>query len=141
MKFSAKVLKFGQTLIDKVQILDHNSNEDLVYAGRTSSGTPVFINRYVAESDFVIGIGGIYPSQPAGFSGGAKIILGVCGINTIRYFHFRRQGVVRGGRIDNEFRKDVTEAAQIAGLKFIINNLVSEKREVIDIFAGNMQEF
>ena len=40
--------------------------------GKTSLGTPVYVNKIVAISDLVIGIGGILPHGQAGFGGGAK---------------------------------------------------------------------
>jgi nickel-dependent lactate racemase len=61
----------------------HNCDRDLVRLGRTSFGTPVFVNRYVADSDFLVGIGGIYPNHSAGFGGGTKLALGVLGFRSI----------------------------------------------------------
>jgi len=135
-----KILKFGQAIVNKIRIIDHNCKRNLVYLGWTQFGTPVYINRDVAESDFAIGIGGIYPAKTSGFSGGAKLILGVCGLKTIRFFHFRRSGVQRGGSLESKFRQDLLEAAKLAGLKFIINNLLSQDREIINVFAGDLQD-
>jgi hypothetical protein len=140
MNDKEKLLKFGSNVARSVKLIDHNYRKDLVHLGRTSLGTPVYVNRYVAESDFVIGVGGIYPQNDAGFGGGAKIILGVSGNETIKYFHFMRSKAGRGGSIENQFRKDLLEAAQLSGLNFIINNLLSKDRKIIDIFAGDVQE-
>ena len=140
MNTREKVLKFGQKVCARVQILDHNYEGPLQYRGQTSLGTAIYVNESVAKSDFVIGVGGIYAAQKAGFSGGAKLILGACGSDTIRHFHSRRRGVERGGSVENEFRKDLLEAARLCGLRFIVNNLLSQDREVTDIFAGDPQE-
>ncbi len=133
-----KMLKFGKEIVDNFKIYDHDYRGKNIYAGKTRQGTPVFINRHVMESDFIIGVGGIYPHNPAGFGGGAKLILGVSGEKTIKYFHLRRKGVDAGGAVSNEFRQDLLEASRLAGLNFIINNLVDKNRNIIDIFAGDV---
>lgn len=140
MSQQEKSLKFGQEVCERVQIIDHNCKRDLKYRGRTSLGTAVYVNKHVAKSDFVIGVGGIYAALKPGFGGGAKLILGVCGFKTIRHFHYLRRGVERGGSIENDFRSDLLEAARLCGLRFIVNNLVSQDREITDIFAGDPQE-
>lgn len=140
MNDKEKLLKFGSNVARSVKLIDHNYRKDLVHLGRTSLGTPVYMNRYVAESDFVIGVGGVYPQNDAGFGGGVKIILGVSGNETIKYFHFMRSKAGIGGPIENEFRKDLLEVAQLSGMNFIINNLLSKDRKIIDIFAGDVQE-
>ena len=61
---------------------------DLVGYGSLEDGTPVYINRIVAEAEFKICVGGIYPHGAAGFGGGAKLIVpGVAGFATIFHFH------------------------------------------------------
>lgn len=134
-----KTLKFGKRLVGEIRIVDHDYRKATSYAGHTGLGTPVFLNRNLIDADFIIGIGGIYPHEPAGFGGGAKLILGVCGEKTIKYFHYRRNGVDVGGSVTNEFRNDVLDASQLAGLDFLINNLVNKDREIIGIFAGDVQ--
>jgi lactate racemase len=135
-----KIVKFGKKVCQEINIVDHDYNEGGVYIGTTELGTPVYVNQAVANSDFILGIGGIYPNSVAGFGGGAKLILGVCGINTIRHFHFRRRGINRGEAIINDFRNDLLDAARICGMKFIINNLISEDREIIGIVAGDVEQ-
>ncbi len=140
MSNKEKVLKFGSSVNRDIKIIDHNYRKGNVYIGRTSFGTPMYINRYLTESDFLIGVGGIYSSSPAGFGGGAKLILGVCGEETIKNFHFKRNGVKKGGSVSNEFRNDLLEAARLAKMNFIINNLISKDRDIIEIFAGDVQD-
>ena len=50
---------------------------DLVAYGSLEDGTPVYINRIVAEAEFKICVGGIYPHPSVGFGGGAKLIVRV----------------------------------------------------------------
>jgi nickel-dependent lactate racemase len=134
-----KNLKFGPDICKSIKLIDHDLKKNLFFMGKTSLGTPVYVNKTVAKSDLVIGIGGIHPHSQAGFSGGAKLILGVSGIKTILYFHDRRKRASRGTTIDNELRDDMTEAARLCKMNFIINNLISENREIVDIFAGDLE--
>ena len=61
---------------------------DLVAYGSLEDGTPVYINRIVAEAEFKICVGGIFPHPSVGFGGGAKLIVpGVAGFATIFHFH------------------------------------------------------
>jgi nickel-dependent lactate racemase len=133
MDSNQKLVKFGYNIANNVKIIDHNYKKDLVYLGRTNSGTPIYVNKYVAESDLVIGVGGIYPHNNA-------LILGVSGFKTIKSFHSKGSMIGRGGITASKFSKDLLEAARLAGLNFIINNLISKNRRPIDIFAGDIQE-
>jgi nickel-dependent lactate racemase len=133
-------LKLGRRIAEEYNILLHHCKRGNVFIGRTSRGTPVYINRHLLGHNLIIGVGGIVPHNPAGFGGGAKLILGVCGIRTIMHFHRFRKGAGTGGNIENEFRLDVQEAARMAGLNFIVNTLVNREREVIDLFSGDLEE-
>lgn len=133
-------LKIGKEVINHFQVHTHNCKRENVFIGRTSRGTPVYVNKRVVESDLVIGVGGLYPHNPAGFSGGAKLILGVCSISTILHFHRKRKGSEIGGDIHNEFRLDMLEAARLAHLDFIVNMIINGDRELIDVVAGDTDE-
>jgi nickel-dependent lactate racemase len=72
--------------------IQHDSlqDEQLVYLGQTTNGTDVRLNKLVAESDFVITIGGMLYHYFAGFGGGPKMLLpGVAAYETIRQNHSR----------------------------------------------------
>ncbi|MCP4310634.1 MAG: DUF2088 domain-containing protein [Bacteroidetes bacterium] len=133
-------LKLGKRIAEEYSIHQHHSNRGNKFVGKTSRGTPVYIDRLLLKHDHIIGVGGIVPHNPAGFGGGAKLILGVCGIKTIMHFHRFRKGAGTGGDIDNEFRHDIHEAARMAGLNFIVNTLVNREREIIDLFSGDLEE-
>src|SRR5579863_8178173 len=80
----------------------HDCNRDLIRLGNTSFGTPVLVNKVVAASDFVIGIGGIYPNYTAGFGGGSKLTLGVLGFRSILSLHHSHTGAGRGLRAERD---------------------------------------
>ncbi len=133
-------LKMGKEIVSQYKVYTHNFNKGNVFIGRTPQGTPVYVNKRVVESDLVIGVGGIYPHDPAGFGGGAKLILGVCGISSILHFHKKRRGCGTGGDTQNDFRQDVLDAARMAHMNFIVNMLVNGERKIIDIVAGDTDQ-
>jgi lactate racemase len=129
--------KVGQDIAKAVRTISHNGKDDLVYLGNSSQGTPIYVNRWVAEADFRIAIGGVYPHERAGFGGGSKLIHpGVCGIETARHLHNLPSGKCNDST-GNSFRKDIEEVAEKVGLDFSINVLLNQERDIGRIFAGD----
>ncbi len=133
-------LKLGKGIAERYRVYSHNFRSKGVFMGRTSRGTPVYVNKQVARHDLILGVGGIYPHSTAGFSGGAKLILGISSIRTILHFHMRREGAPTGGRTDNEFRSDVLEAARLAGMNFIVNSMINQDREITEVVSGDVEK-
>jgi nickel-dependent lactate racemase len=131
--------KIGKELATSANVIPHDPSKDLVYLGKTSRGTPLHLNKTAFESDLLIGIGCIYPHPAAGFSGGSKIVApGICGTETARYMHDYLKGGERGRNHEqNEFRKEIEEIATKAGLHFIVNVVLNQRREVCALFAGD----
>lgn len=69
------------------RLVAHDCSRDLVRIGRTSFGTPVMLNRLVAGSDLLVGVGGVYPQHSVGFGAGSKLVLGVLGRRLIVALH------------------------------------------------------
>jgi len=135
------IKKLGEDVLSRFEVFSHNPYENLKYMGRTSRGTPVYVNRYVAEADLKIGVGGIYPHGGAGFGGGGKIILpGVAGMDTIEANHKNIPGAGHGVIEKNKNRADIEEAARKAGLDIIVNVVINSRREIVGVFVGDMVE-
>ncbi len=132
------LLKLGKNVAEGYKIFTHNCRKRGTYLGRTALGTPVYVNRQISIHDLVIGLGGIYPHNTAGFSGGAKLILGVSSIRTILHFHMKREGATTGGNTENEFRRDLLDAARLAGMNFIVNSMINMDREITQVVAGDV---
>jgi len=80
--------RMGPEVLGRVRFVEHEAEDpsQLAYLGATSRGTPVWINKAVAEADVRIGVGEVSPVGPAGWCGGGKIILpGVLGVETIEH--------------------------------------------------------
>jgi len=140
------VEKVGKDTIEEYEVLNHDwkCEEELVDLGKTSSGTPIQINKHVLNSDFVIGIGMIVPHRVSGFSGGSKIIQpGVCGVATTNYTHWLSAqflGEEILGKINNPVRAEMNAIAEKAKLKFIVNVVLDRFDNICSIFAGDFKE-
>ena len=132
-------LKLGTEILSRYRIIPHNCRENLVDLGRTTRGTPLFINREVASSDLKIGIGCVYPHPAAGFSGGSKIIApAVAGAETIQFMHDHLLGANRrAGSMDTEFHREIDDIAERIGLDYIANMVLTIERNIAGIFCGD----
>ena len=135
-----KADKYGQEVMDRILIIDHeyaNMNE-LRDLGKLKSGTSILINRKVLEYDLRIGIGTIMPHCPAGWSGGAKILLpGAAGLDTVSRMHLLGAGDLSLGIIRTKCRTEMEGLARKVGLEFIVNTILNDSGEAIDIVAGH----
>jgi nickel-dependent lactate racemase len=130
--------KVGAEAAASCQLMVHDCRGDLVNAGITSFGTPIFVNKEVVSSDFVIGIGGIYPNHTAAFGGGSKLALGVLGLRSIMHLHYRHKAMGWGGfETDSSFRKDLDEIAAAIRLNTTIALQINADRSVIRLDCGD----
>ena len=132
--------KLGKDIVKKYSVSVHDCDRDLVFLGKTSRGTPVWINRKLVEANVKISIGTVIPHPLAGYGGGAKIILpGVSGRETINYNHsLVYDARVRVGAVDgNPIREDMEEVAEKVGLNFSINLILDERRRIVKAFCGD----
>lgn len=137
---SELIQKLGTFVVEHLQVRNHHPFENLVYLGKTSFGTPVYINRDFVSADFKLAVGGITPHGGPGFGGGAKLIFpGVAGIESL-YQNHRRDNGLRGGLNfleGNQRRADLEEGARMAGLSAIVNVVVNSRRQVAGVFVGD----
>ncbi len=127
----------------KIQVICHDATDEkhLTYLGKTSRGTPIYINSHVVNADLKISVGGIEPHHSAGWSGGSKNVLpGVAGKKTVLTHHARAHepGVELGRIKGNPFREDLDEVGIKVGIDFILNVILDDKKQVIAAFAGDL---
>jgi lactate racemase len=141
------VKKLGEDVLRRFPVYNHNPFDNCIYVGKTSAGTKISLNTEVMKCDLKIGIGSIVPHIMAGFGGGSKIILpGVAAYETALALHSPRKGnfsntvTGMGALEDNPRRRDIDEAAKIAGLDMKIDALVNMWGETGVLFAGTPQE-
>jgi lactate racemase len=129
--------KVGPQAARSCRLLAHDHKGDLLRVGRTSFGTPVIVNREVSNSDFVLGIGGIYPQHSTGFGGGSKLAMGVLGTRSISALHYRHKSMAGSYETDNDFRRDLDQVARLIGLEVTISMQIDANREPIRVVSGD----
>ncbi len=138
--------KVGKEIYETIKIHQHDytDKDSIVDLGEIKVGDiifPVHINKKVLEFDYMIGLGNIIPHSDAGFSGGAKIVQpGICGSATTSATHIAgalMKEIPLGNIENNPCRQGIEEVAGKVGLRFIVNVVMTPKREVVDIFTGD----
>ena len=140
------VNKYGEEIVRKENIVMHVSTDDssMVKIGTLPSGGACIVNRTAVEADLLIAEGFIESHFFAGFSGGRKAVLpGVASYKTIMANHcgefINSHNARTGNLLDNPIHRDMVYAARTAGLKFILNVVLNEDKEIIGSFAGDLE--
>ena len=135
----------GKEVISRIKTISHNcKSEDLVYIGKTKShGTKVRINHVFAEADLKILLGDVGFHYYAGYGGGRKSVMPAISCSqTIQNNHAMllnskaRTGILEG----NPVHEDMTEAAKLAKVDFIVNVVTNSKGELVRAFAGDLEK-
>jgi nickel-dependent lactate racemase len=117
---------------------------NLHYFGRTKDGTYVTANKLLAECDFLLGLGSVVPHRIMGFSGGAKIVFpGVSGREMQERCQWqasqlKSQAVM--GVSENPMRLRIEEAAELVGLRYIVNVVSDRENKLTGCFVGDPVE-
>jgi len=125
----------------KVQNHDARDPAGLVEIGTTSRGTPLRVNRTVAEADLRILTGDVELHQFVGYGGGAKSVLpGICDVEGVAATHAKMDAPGAGpGRLDdNPIRLDIEEAADLLRVDFVLNVVLGARHEIVGAFAGDV---
>jgi lactate racemase len=139
--------KVGKENLKKINWENHDAfNKDTHhYFGETGRGTPVWLNKNLAEADLIISIGMVEPHLWAGFGGGLKNLMpGVAYAATIGIHHsiiaeppylFNRVGMAPD---NNSFRQDIEEIQSMINAPiFCINVVIDHAGTIIASFAGD----
>jgi nickel-dependent lactate racemase len=135
----------GEEALKRVKTISHDcKTQDLVYVGTTKAhGNKVYLNRVFAEADMKVLVGDVDFHYYAGYGGGRKSVLpAVAGEDTIKHNHAlllhsnARTGVLAG----NPVHEDMTEAARMAKVDFIVNVVANSKGEIVKAFAGDLEQ-
>ena len=138
--------RIGEGLVPTIRWINHDCDNaaQLVSLGTTRRGTPVVINRTVAEADLVVSVGCIEPHIIAGFGGGYKnLVPGVAGRVTVGRNHALNCApatfAMTGRPVEeNPMRQDFEEAAaMLRPPVFIVNAILNGGLEVVRIVAGD----
>lgn len=132
----------GEEACKRVKSISHDCKaQDLVFVGTTKQSNKVFLNRIFAQADVRVLLGDVGIHYYAGYGGGPKSVLpAVAGEETIKFNHglmlsaSARSGVLEG----NPVHEDMTDAAKLAKVDFIVNVVTNSKNEIVTAFAGEL---
>jgi len=80
--------KYYDRVKDRIIVHDAKKEEDMVYLGDSSNGTPMYVNKAGVEADRIIIISSVEPHYFAGYTGGRKSFLpGIAGYKTVEKNH------------------------------------------------------
>jgi nickel-dependent lactate racemase len=135
----------GEEACRRVKAISHDCRAtDLVHVGNTKThDNKVYLNGVFAEADVKILLGDVGFHYYAGYGGGRKSVLpAVAGEETIKHNHAMllnlnaRTGILEG----NPVHEDMTEAAKLAKVDFIVNTVSNSKCEIVKAFAGDVEQ-
>jgi nickel-dependent lactate racemase len=135
----------GAEALKRVKAVSHDCQaKDLVHVGTTKThGNKVYVNRVFAEADVKVLLGDVDFHYYAGYGGGRKSVLpAVCGSETIKRNHamLLHANARTGNLEDNPVHRDMTEAARLAKVDFIVNVVENKRGEIVKAFAGDMEQ-
>jgi nickel-dependent lactate racemase len=131
-----------EEIISRYPVTCHQADDrnNLVHLGKTSRGTPVWVNKAYLEADLRLVVGNIAPHQFQGFSGGIKsAAIGLAGRETVNHNHaMMTDPKAKLGRFeDNPARQDVEEIGQMIGVQYGLNAVLNSKKEIVQVLAGD----
>lgn len=134
----------GEEVTNRVKTISHDCTaDDLIYIGKTSRGNKVLLNRFFAEADVKVLVGDVDFHYYAGYGGGRKSVMPAISCKeTISHNHAMlldtnaHTGVLEG----NPVHEDMTEAARMAKVDFILNVVTNGKGEIVKAFAGDLEQ-
>jgi nickel-dependent lactate racemase len=135
----------GEEACKRLKTISHDCRApDLVEVGKTKShDNKIYLNRVFAEADVRILLGDVGFHYYAGYGGGRKSVLpAVAGEESIKRNHaMLLDAKAKTGILDgNPVHEDLTEAARLAKIDFIVNTISNTKGEIVKAFAGDVEQ-
>ncbi|HZG55279.1 nickel-dependent lactate racemase [Paenibacillus sp.] len=143
MQTEAELRDIAGEAFRRVAVVNHSAApEDCVELGTTALGTPIALNRIVAQADLRIAVGNIEPHRLVGLSGGGKALFpGVAAAPSIERHHaLSRRFAAVPGYDDNPLHRDIEEAVAMCPVHFLCNVVVDHRRRLLGVFAGSLTE-
>ena len=135
----------GQEVYGRYRVINHDAHdpETLAFAGRSSGGRDVYMNREYVEADRRIVLGFVEPHFMAGFSGGYKgIFPAVADVDSIMHYH--RAAVIGHARStwgvldDNPTQDQIRENGRLLPVDFCINVTLNRERGITGFYCGEV---
>jgi lactate racemase len=143
----------SEGVYNRVQCFDHDcfDNNILVSLGKTASGLEIKVNKALVNVEAAIITGSINFHYLAGYGGGRKSIFpGIAGYETILGIHkkvfcedrFGKHDLAKSGILQgNPMHEEIMEAVGLIKTPlYLINTVVDDKKNFLNIFAGDIRE-
>ena len=136
------IRKVGQEQVDTYRCLPHDAFDEgnHVYMGLSPRGTPLWLNRIVADADFKVVVGRIGPHNTHGYEGGAKMITPAVShwLTVLRNHSCNFSPFCEYGSYGiNPSRCDVDDIGEMVHLEYIVNFVVNRFGEPLRAFCGH----
>jgi len=134
---------FGEEIVKRYEVKSHDCDTDNLSLGKLSTGNELWIDRLWVEADVRVMTGLITTHYFGGYSGGRKGVLpGIAGRESIRKNHAMivRPEVDIAKTRGNPISDEMDEAAKIAGVDFLLNVVINDKKEIVKIVAGDLEK-
>lgn len=133
--------KVGAWVRSRYRCVSHDAVEhEMTYMGTSTRGTPVWINKLVADADFRIAVGRIGPHITHGYEGGAKMITPAVSfwLTVLRNHSCNFSPLCEYGSYwNNPSREDVDDIGGLVGLHYIVNFAINRLGDPFRGFAGH----
>ena len=141
-----KRARLSDDVFENYRSIDHCffDKDQMINKGSFDDGTPIYINKHVLDADIRIAVGTLVPHMPAGFSGGAKMLLpGVAGEDTVHHMHVigaldPKQAIGITDTLPRELMESF--AAQTAEPFAILNVILNADNSPVGIVGGHYIE-
>ena len=134
----------GEEIFDRIKYISHDCKaQDLAeYSNTKTHGNKVWLNPTFAQADIKVLLGDVNLHYYAGYGGGRKSVLpAIAGEETIKHNHalLLSTNAKTGILSENPVHEDMTEAAKMARVDFILNIVANSKNEIVKAFAGDLE--
>ncbi len=135
---------FYESYKDKIIIHDAKDDKSLFFLGKTSFGTPVWLNRAILWAEKIITINSVEPHYFAGFTGGRKsFVPGIAGLETITQNHklVLNPKAMTLNLDDNPVHNDMNEVAKmIPRPVFSIQTVIDAEHKIYSLHFGDISK-
>jgi nickel-dependent lactate racemase len=137
--------KYYDEFKDKIFMHDAKNDDEMVFLGKSSNGTEMWVNRLGVEADKLVPIGSVEPHYFAGYTGGRKAFLpGIASYKTVEQNHkFALKPEAQGLALEgNPVHEDMIDALRtIEGKEiFSIQTVLDRERRIYAATAGHIND-
>jgi nickel-dependent lactate racemase len=129
---------------DDILVHDAKKSEDMVFLGKSSNGTEMYVNKAGVDAHKIIIIGSVEPHYFAGYTGGRKSFLpGIAGFDTIEQNH--KLALVPEARAlaleGNPVHEDMVDALSVVKKEiFAIMTVLDKNHSIYAVTAGDIHD-